>query len=141
MSMKMAKPKEGEFETVLRFLQGLEHINNTWTLPPNHENDDAADEEEDEECEEASDEEIVAWIDREWPAVDMAYQRVLLAGQTAILNACDPDPSVHTLEWKPEIANLKAENDRLAAEVAHWRHLYESQHMPRLEGFKPTEAP
>ena len=98
MSMKMAKPKEGEFETVLRFLQGLEHINNTWTLPPDHDNDDAAnDDDDDEECEEVPDAEIVAWIDREWPAVDMAYQRVLFAGQIAIENACDPNAT--TLEW------------------------------------------
>ena len=140
MSMKMAKPKEGEFETVLRFLQGLEHINNTWTLPPDHDNDDAAnDDDDDEECEEVSDAEIVAWIDREWPAVDMAYQRVLFAGQIAIENACDPNAT--TLEWKPEIANLKAENERLTAELAKYKHLYESQHHPKHEGFKPTEAP
>ena len=33
----------------------------------------------------------------------------------------------------PSYAELEAERDK-------WKHLYESQHMPRHEGFKPTEG-
>ena len=33
------------------------------------------------------------------------------------------------------------EIDRLTAELAKYKHLYESQHHPKHEGFEPTEAP
>lgn len=46
-----------------------------------------------------------------------------------------------TSRWEELIRAALAEIDRLAVELAKYKHLYESQHHPKHEGFKPTEAP
>lgn len=93
--MQMAKPHSGEFDTVYRFLSGMESIIERGCLPVGE-----GDEYDEIECESA--EEKLAWIENAWDAVSPSWQRVLMAGQVAIENACDPDATV--LKFKPEIA-------------------------------------
>ena len=48
---------------------------------------------------------------------------------------------VITSKLDGDVRAALAEIDRLTAELAKYKHLYDSQHHPKHEGFKPTEAP
>lgn len=109
ITVKMAKPSEKDFDTVLRFLQGLDEIHEYAVIT----NDDGDDQDMDDP------EKIVEWVESKWPQVVRAYSRVLWAGKTAIDNACDP--TLDVLEFKPEIleamkiaAEVKARRERLS---------------------------
>lgn len=92
IQMKMAKPSQEDFDAVWKFLQGLESLIERREHPETEER--------------ISDwnlqDEMASWIESRWPAVSYSWQRLIIAGQVAIDNACDP--TADTLEWKPEIA-------------------------------------
>jgi hypothetical protein len=75
----MAIPSQEEFEKLVQFFHGLDELiqKDPWEV-------DAAD-----------------WLRQNFPSVENSWQRVLLAGKTAIDNACDPN--LDYLDWKPEI--------------------------------------
>ncbi len=92
--MKMAKPKAGEMDRVFRFLQGVEAILERDQIPIG-----SGDDYDERDLEDAED--AMKWLSKAWPTVAHSWQRVLIAGEVAIDNACDPNESA--LEFKPEI--------------------------------------
>lgn len=91
IAMKMAKPSKEDFDAVWKFMQGLE-----WIIEYGCDPETEADLEHDDQ------EAIAEWVEKKWESVSCSWQRLIMAGQVAIDNACRPDAD--TLEWKPEIA-------------------------------------
>jgi hypothetical protein len=100
IEMKMAKPKAGEFEAVVGFMQLLESIIEQREVPGG----------DGEPTPVEFDEDALAAIEKAWEKVSACYCRVLFAGQTAIENACDPDADA--LEFKPEIKEAVAKAEQ-----------------------------
>lgn len=87
MGMKQAMPSKKDREVVMRFLHNLDWVAESRIHPETEA--------------EMSDEEVIDWLDDQWPAFGVSWQRVLYAGLCALDNACDP--SLSYLEFKPEL--------------------------------------
>lgn len=94
--MKMARPRFGEFDAVWEFLSDLDAIMEYGSIPIAHEDRDG-----EEFGPEADPQAVFDWLHKQWPRFESSWQRVLLAGQVAIDNACDP--TIGHLAFKPEI--------------------------------------
>jgi hypothetical protein len=94
IQIKMAMPRPEECEAVWAFLRGIEAIMEGWIPDGDLAQYSAGN---------ITDDATLEWIGEAWEKMQQkaSWERVLMAGETAIDNACDRTQP--TLEWKPEI--------------------------------------
>lgn len=111
IEVKMAKPSKDDQRKVFAFMQFLESVFEYREYPDPNDPDASTPVKDDGEA--------FGRIEDEWDDISAAWTRVLLAGEVAIDNACDP--ALDVLDFKPEIVKAMGERQlrrELLSEIA-----------------------
>jgi hypothetical protein len=104
--VKMAKPKDADFAAMMRFANQMESVIEYGEKITDHDTGETV--------KLVVDSDHFGVIEEAWEKVAGCFRRVVMAGHTAIANACDP--AAATLEYKPEIRRaIECHDDLLAA--------------------------